>query len=150
MAAQPWTHCDKPLPASWQRIHTDSAAVLAGYLLHACSAVGKADAVWLRTWQSSLLDVVRDIATPPAGMGNGQQGGSFPSARHFDWYEGHSWASGLQTWNDGKNQESSSEAVNGYFGVQLVGDAIGQHDLRVYGAILMAAEIKTAQVGLSH
>lgn len=29
--------------------------------------------------------------------------------RHFDWYLGHSWASGIVTSPNGKNQESTSE-----------------------------------------
>lgn len=41
---------------------------------------------------------------------------------------GHSWAAGLQLSADGKNQESSSEAVNGYRAVALLGTATGDCD----------------------
>jgi endo-1,3(4)-beta-glucanase len=38
---------------------------------------------------------------------------------------GHSWAAGLQPSWDGKNQESSSEAVNAYLAVAQLGRATG-------------------------
>lgn len=38
---------------------------------------------------------------------------------------GHSWAAGLQSSWDGKNQESSSEAVNAYLAVAQLGKATG-------------------------
>jgi endo-1,3(4)-beta-glucanase len=33
-----------------------------------------------------------------------------------DFFDGHSWASGLFVQNNGKSQESSSEAINAYYG----------------------------------
>lgn len=43
----------------------------------------------------------------------------FPLARHKSWFDGHSFASGLFPFGDGKSQESSSEAVNCYYGAYL-------------------------------
>lgn len=43
----------------------------------------------------------------------------FPGARHKSWFDGHSFASGLFPAANGKSQESSSEAVNCYYGVYL-------------------------------
>jgi hypothetical protein len=40
-------------------------------------------------------------------------------------YMGHSWASGLQNGPEGKNQESTSEAVNGYLAIAMLGRATG-------------------------
>ena len=40
----------------------------------------------------------------------------FPLARHKDFFDGHSWASGLFQQANGKGQESSSEATNAYYG----------------------------------
>ncbi len=38
----------------------------------------------------------------------------FAQARHRDFFAGHSWANGIITaFADSKNQESTSEAVNG-------------------------------------
>jgi endoglucanase Acf2 len=71
----------------------------------------------------------------------------FPVFRHKDWYDGHSWASGLFQWNGGGNQESSSESINGYpfvgdtnesftlniliyYGLYLLGLALGNNNMR--------------------
>lgn len=43
----------------------------------------------------------------------------FPLARHKSWYDGHSFATGLFPFANGKSQESSSEAVNAYYGAYL-------------------------------
>jgi endo-1,3(4)-beta-glucanase len=43
----------------------------------------------------------------------------FPGARHLSWFDAHSFASGMFPFGNGKSQESSSEAVNGYFGAYL-------------------------------
>lgn len=43
----------------------------------------------------------------------------FPLARHKSWFDGHSFASGLFPFANGKSQESSSEAVNCYYGAYL-------------------------------
>lgn len=40
-------------------------------------------------------------------------------ARHKSWFDGHSFASGLFPFADGKSQESSSEATNCYYGAYL-------------------------------
>jgi endo-1,3(4)-beta-glucanase len=46
-------------------------------------------------------------------------GAFFPAARHKSWFDGHSFASGLFPFGNGKSQESSSEAVNCYYGAYL-------------------------------
>jgi len=43
----------------------------------------------------------------------------FPYLRHFDSYEGKSYASGLYYFADGNNQESSSEALNYYYSAYI-------------------------------
>jgi len=55
------------------------------------------------------------------GNGNSQSLDSvfFPLARHKSWYDGHSFATGLFPFGNGKSQESSSEAVNAYYGAYL-------------------------------
>ena len=56
-----------------------------------------------------------------AGSPRGAAGGGifFPPARHKSWFDGHSFASGLFPFADGKSQESSSEAANCYYGAYL-------------------------------
>ena len=86
----------------------------------------------------ALFALASDIATPLAkGLkkGAGKSDSStrflnaafpyaFPVARHKDFFDGHSWASGLFPMANGKSQESVSEAVNAYYGVALLGRAL--------------------------
>ena len=61
---------------------------------------------------------IRDIANPSP------EDTYFPVTRHKDWYRGHSWAGGLPLFIAGRNQESSSEAINAYEGVSLFGEVM--------------------------
>lgn len=46
---------------------------------------------------------------------------------------------------DGKNQESSSEAVNAYYAIALLGQASGNAALEGWGRLLLANEITAAR-----
>ena len=63
----------------------------------------------------------------------------------LDRYMGHSWAAGLQLSADGKNQESSSEAVNAYSAVAQLGKVTGDAVLEGWGQLLLANEITAAR-----
>ena len=65
--------------------------------------------------------------------------------RCFDLYKLHSWAAGLTEFEDGRNQESTSEAVNAYYSAALVGLAYGDSSLVDTGSTLVALEILAAQ-----
>ena len=76
----------------------------------------------------------------------------FPLARYKSWYDGHSFAAGLFQQGNGKSQESSSEAINGYYGAYLwamVKHTITETDLsadfRDYLRLLLATEIRGAK-----
>lgn len=62
-----------------------------------------------------------------------------------DFYDGHSWTSGLFSQGNGKSQESVSESINAYYGVYLLGLAIGDHDMRDWGRVLLAMETRAAR-----
>ena len=70
----------------------------------------------------NVLLLVRDIANPS------EDDTYFPRFRHKDWYQGSSWASGIPypAFLNGKNQESSSEAIAGYEGVALFGQVMNE------------------------
>lgn len=70
----------------------------------------------MQYWEQVLL-LVRSIANPS------REDDAFPLFRHKDWYQGSSWASGipLPPYLNGKNQESSSEAIAAYEAVALFG-----------------------------
>ena len=97
------------------------------------------------------MDLLRDIANPS------HADPYYPIVRHKDWYLGHSWAQGVDpTYGilfiyfcnivlivlDGKNQESTSEAVNAYYGVYLYGLVTKNDRVRDFGRLLLATEIR--------
>lgn len=125
-----------------------------GYFIYAAAVAARSDPVWARRWGSRVMMLVRDIAgnlpdeKSTADAARAPQPAAdplFPVARHKDWYDGHSWASGLAAQANGKGQESSSEACNAYYAVALYGLAIGSAELHDYGRILLATEKRSAQ-----
>lgn len=66
--------------------------------------------------------LVRNIANPT------EADTAFPLFRHKDWYQGSSWASGVPRppYLNGKNQESSSEAIAAYESVALYGQVMSE------------------------
>ncbi|KAG4937485.1 hypothetical protein JHK85_052404 [Glycine max] len=69
----------------------------------------------------------------------------YPRLRCFGLYKLHSWAAVLTEFEDGRNQESTSEAVNAYYSAALVGLAYGDSSLVDSGSTLVALEILAAQ-----
>lgn len=69
----------------------------------------------------------------------------YPLLRCFDLWKLHSWASGLTEFADGRNQESTSEAVNAYYAAALMGLAYGDTHLVAVGSLLTAMEIHASQ-----
>lgn len=57
-----------------------------------------------------LSFIARDIANPSSADP------FFPVVRHRDWFAGHSWASGVANGAGSRDQESSTEGVNAYYG----------------------------------
>lgn len=111
-----------------------------GYFIYAAAVIAKFDSAWAATNKDRVNAMIRDIANPSY---DGDP--YFTQFRHLDWYEGHSWAAGLQANGDGRNQESTSEAVNAWYGVNLWGLATGQVDLHNVGRYLQALETRAAQ-----
>ena len=110
-----------------------------GYFLFAAGAVAKGDAAFAAKYKEQILALIRDIANPSA------TDQYFTQYRMFDWFDGHSWASGLFPFQDGRNQESSSEAFNAWAGISLYGDAVGDQRLYELGRILRAVESASVQ-----
>lgn len=116
-----------------------------GYFLYALAAIGKEDPTFLSANKESILALVRDIANPSTNDP------FFPITRAKDWFLGHSYAAGLFVFGDGKNQESTSEAVNAYYGLDLLGqafeaiDATLGADMKNLGKVMLATEIRSVQ-----
>ncbi len=110
-----------------------------GYFLRAAGELARRDPEWATKWGEMLRLLVRDIASTD------RNDAMFPFLRCFDPYAGHSWASGHAKFGDGNNNESSSEAVNAWFGLMLLGEATGDKSLRDLGAWLFATEISAIE-----
>ncbi|GAB5372651.1 hypothetical protein AAMO2058_001683200 [Amorphochlora amoebiformis] len=113
-----------------------------GYIIYAL-------AVWkyLRPDTSKVLggkferyarEFVADIASEKRGL-------RFPKARHKDFFDGHSWASGLFKMMDGREQESCSEAVHAYYAVSLMGRVLKDPKMETTGRVLCGMEIQAAR-----
>jgi len=116
-----------------------------GYHIYAAAVAARLDPAWALRNKENLLLYARDVANPDAADRY------FPVWRHKDWYTGWSWASGIalgggRPYRNGRNQESTSEAINGYYGVQLLGDALGMASMRDWGRAALASEIVSTQI----
>ena len=94
-----------------------------GYHIYAAAIVAEYDREWGRRNFEQVLLYVRDIANPSA------KDKYFPKFRQKDWYLGNSWASGIATiggrpYLNGRNQESSSEAIAAYEAVSMFGSVM--------------------------
>ena len=79
-----------------------------GYFLAAAAAVAALDPAFgiERRWGAMIDLLIADVANDDAADER------FPRLRYFDPYAGHSWASGPAMFDDGNNEESSSEDMN--------------------------------------
>ncbi|KAL2634207.1 hypothetical protein R1flu_005686 [Riccia fluitans] len=106
-----------------------------GYFCYAGAVLAKLDTNWGQLWKSQLYALVRDYTnTDP-------NDDSFTRLRCFDPWVLHSWAGGITQFDDGRNQESTSEAVNAYYAAALLGVAYGDSNLANLGLTLTALEI---------
>jgi endoglucanase Acf2 len=112
------------------------------YWINAAAQIALRDPAWAETnaWGGMVELLIGDIANADP------KDTRFPLLRHFDSYEGHSWASGNANFFDGNNQESSSEAVYAWAGLILWGEITGNKALRDTGIYLYTTEIAS----LSH
>ena len=87
-----------------------------GYHIYAAAVAANFDPEWGRSMWDGVLLLIRSIANPS------DDDEYFPTWRNKDWYQGHSWASGIaMNYLNGRNQESSSEAIAAYEAVALYG-----------------------------
>lgn len=127
-----------------------------GYVLYAAATLGRANPNFIVQYGPFVDALFYDIAHA-GGISKNPDTNShdkndifFPLARHKSWFDGHSFASGLFPFADGKSQESSSEAVNCYYGAYLWsrvrwGGNNGDHKMVDYTRLLLAMEITGAK-----
>ena len=110
-----------------------------GYFLYAAAAMAKGNPDWVAEWGDEVMHLVRNLANPAPSDPH------YTYLRNKDWFVGHSWASGLYEFGDGRNQESSSEAVNAWYSLYLYGLATDNARIRDLGRLMLATEIRSTQ-----
>ncbi|RLV85162.1 Endo-13 [Meyerozyma sp. JA9] len=107
-----------------------------GYFVHAAAVIGYIDKKYGGTWAEDnkewVNSLVRDVANPS------EDDKYFPVSRMFDWFAGHSWASGLFASGDGRNEESSSEDYNFAYGMKMWGNVIGDGAMEARGDLMIS------------
>lgn len=125
-----------------------------GYILYASAILGKMNSTFLENYAYHVDSIMYDIAYSGNSESDGDNGMElfFPFTRHKSWFDGHSFASGLFPFADGKSQESSSEAVNCYYGsylwtqVRWGTDSKNADEVKVnFAKLLLAMEITGAK-----
>ena len=110
-----------------------------GYFLYAAAVLAEHDPGVVERYAPVMTLLAADIAS--------SGGEHFPTRRAFDPYGSHSWASGTSPFADGNNQESVSESVNAYAGLELWAQAAGDQALAGQAAWMASAE---AHAGLAY
>ena len=90
-----------------------------GYILYASAIMGNINSTFINEFGTHVDSLLHDVAYNRNQVSVDVEGSFFPFTRHKSWFDGHSFASGLFPFADGKSQESSSEAVNCYYGAYL-------------------------------
>ncbi|MCO5601657.1 hypothetical protein L7F22_055780 [Adiantum nelumboides] len=136
-----------------------------GYFCYAGAVLSKLDPTWGCTYKAHLYTIVEDFMTSrrhdverpkhTAWLSRGPLHHRhttaapgkplFPRFKNFDFWVLHSWAGGLTEFMDGRNQESTNEAVNAYYSAGLLGLAFGDSHLMNTGPTLAALEIRVAR-----
>ena len=110
-----------------------------GYFIRAAGEIARRDPAWAadERWGGMVKLLIRDIASTD------RDDPLFPFLRNFDPYAGHTWASGHAKFVDGNNNESSSEAINAWYGLILFAEATGDKQLRDLGIWQLTTEVET-------
>ncbi|MQM03621.1 hypothetical protein Taro_036406 [Colocasia esculenta] len=111
-----------------------------GYFLYAIAVLSKIDPVWGRKHKSQAYALAGDIVSLSRGPR-----ARYPRLRCFDLWKLHSWEGGLAEFEDGRNQQGTSEAVNAYYSAALLGLSHGDASLVATGSTLAALEVQAAQ-----
>ena len=104
-----------------------------GYFMDATALVGMEDTNFLAQYGPMARLIAKEYANWD------RTDTSFPFLRTFDIWEGHSWASGFSS-AGGANEESSSEDMNSWVGLFLLGNQLGDSAMTAAGAMGYAVE----------
>ncbi|XP_057756583.1 glucan endo-1,3-beta-D-glucosidase 1-like [Arachis stenosperma] len=122
-----------------------------GYFLYGIAVLAKIDPKWGKKYKPQAYSIMSDFMN--IGGGKSEHYHStlnhhyhYTRLRCFDLYKLHSWAGGLTEFADGRNQESTSEAINAYYSATLLGLAYNDTELVSLGSTLTALEIHAAKM----
>ena len=104
-----------------------------GYFTYSAALLGMTDPDFLRDYG----DMAKQVAKQYANWDRNDK--SFPLLRTFDPWAGHSYAGGMSS-AGGNNQESSSEAMQSWGGIFLLGNELHDPDMTAAGAMGWAVE----------
>jgi hypothetical protein len=128
-----------------------------GYFVYALAAIRKFDPDFIEKHAQACALLMGDIGTPLLNsnttfFNNLPVRLLFPTARHKDWFVGHSYASGLFPMEVGKSQESSSEDLNAYYALALFSSlddqatqGQGDSSYHQYARLLLATELRSVK-----
>ena len=135
---------DKTAPTSYGNSFYNDHHFQYGYIVYALATLEKLDVGLFTDYPNNIMDLVNDYSNPSNNM--------FPHLRHKDLFYGHSWATGVPgrktniagTIGAGpvnRQQESASEAINGYFSAYLLGRELRNINLQTHAGMAMYLEI---------
>ncbi len=104
-----------------------------GYFVTAAALLGMYDTQFLNDYGDMIKLVAKEYANWD------RSDSDFPFLRTFDVWNGHSYAGGLSS-PGGNNQESSSEAMQSWGGLFLLGEVLGDEEIASAGAMGHAME----------
>ncbi|ODM87310.1 Endo-1,3(4)-beta-glucanase 1 [Orchesella cincta] len=110
-----------------------------GYLLQGAGTIGKYDQGWLNEHMDFMIHVARNVGNPSPNDPH------YAVTRHMDFFAGHSWASGIANGAGPRDQESSGEAINGYYGLLLFATAANNQALIDWSRLVLAMELAGAR-----
>ncbi len=110
-----------------------------GYFIRAAAVLSRYRPQSMALLKPQIEEMVKDIATLD------RQSGKYPFLRHFNAYESHSFADGYGQLADGLNQESSSEAMNAWYGLYLWARITNEKPLEDYSLYLFNQELLGAK-----
>ncbi|KAE8911115.1 hypothetical protein PF007_g26601 [Phytophthora fragariae] len=104
-----------------------------GYFVTASAMLKHLDPNWPRMpeLERIIWTMLRDVANPSA------DDKYFPRFRHFSWYLGHSYSHGVTSIENGKDEESTSEDINFYYGMTLWGRVTGNKAVEDLGSLML-------------
>jgi endoglucanase Acf2 len=110
-----------------------------GYYIRTAAVLGQFDPDFISKVEKPVNQMVQDIAN------SNRRSAQFPYLRPFDVYEGHSWADGFAKFADGNNQESTSEAIQAWYGLYLWSQVTHNSTLQTNALYLYTTEIQSVK-----